>query len=107
MKEPMDRPPPSQLRPAQRVEIGAERGLPLGWEYDVALVAPDGSRSAHVVSLHWRDHDYWCGGASSPSKVILAVLEFVLANREGRLPPRFDAARARRWLPAIDQELWM
>lgn len=101
----MDRPAP-QVRPAARVEIGAERCRALGWEYDVALVARDGSRTDHVVTLSWRDHDYWCGGASAPSKVILAVLEFVIARREAPFPARFDAARARRWLPTIDEELW-
>lgn len=101
----MDRPAP-QLRPAARVEIGAERTIRLGWEYDVFLVSRDGTRSEHLVTMSWRDHDYWCDGTSAPSRVLAAVLEFVLARRDGPFPPRFDAARARRWLPAIDQELW-
>lgn len=82
-----------------------ESDADLGWRYEVAVVAPDGSESAHEVTLSWRDHDYWCHGQSAPSAVMQAVLEYVLSHREGVLPQSFDAARVRRWLPRIDQEL--
>jgi hypothetical protein len=34
-----------------------------------------------------------------------AVMEFLLRHESPPLPPKFDAARVRRWLPQIDQEI--
>jgi len=57
------------------------------------------------VTLAWIDHDYWSGGRCAPSKVIQALVEYVLRHETPPLPAAFDAARARRWLPQIDMEL--
>ncbi|CAG1007878.1 hypothetical protein PHYC_03490 [Phycisphaerales bacterium] len=101
----MDQPrtPRAPARPAVRVLAEAEAAQ--GWSYEVVVHWPDGVESSHSVSLGWRDHDYWSGGASAPSRVIQCVIEYVLLHWEGGLPVRFDAARARRWLPRIDEEL--
>lgn len=87
-----------------RVEVGTEHERPGGWSYQVFVHRAEGP-CEHTVTLSWRDHDYWCGGASAPSRVIQALIEYVLRHDTPPLPPRFDAARARRWLPQIDQEL--
>lgn len=97
------RPTPAKAPP--RVTIVRESEADLGWLYEVCIVAPDGAETSHEVTLSWRDHDYWCHGLSAPSVVVRAVLEYALAHREGSLPASFDAARVRRWLPRIDQEL--
>jgi hypothetical protein len=87
-----------------RVEIATEEERPGGWSYQV-LIHRDGGPDSHTVTLSWRDHDYWCSGASAPSRVIQAVVEYLLRHETPALPPKFDAARARRWLPQIDQEI--
>jgi hypothetical protein len=87
-----------------RVEVTTEEERPGGWSYAVVVHRENGPAS-HTVTLSWRDHDYWCGGASSPSRVIQAVLEFTLRHETPPFPRKFDAARVRRWLPQIDQEL--
>ncbi|HYE60515.1 MAG TPA: hypothetical protein VD997_00840 [Phycisphaerales bacterium] len=88
-----------------RVEVQTEEERPGGWSYLVIIHRTEGAQE-HTVTLSWRDHDYWCGGASAPSRVVQAVIEYVLRNdAPAPLPLKFDAAKARRWLPRIDQEL--
>jgi hypothetical protein len=87
-----------------RVEVQTEEERPGGWSYLVIVHRPAGP-SEYTVTLSWRDHDYWSGGASAPSRVVQAVMEYILRHETPALPLRFDAARARRWLPRIDQEL--
>ncbi len=87
-----------------RVEVQTEEDRPGGWSY-LVLVHRSQGMCEHTVTLSWRDHDYWCGGASAPSRVMQALIEYVLRHDTPPLPARFDAARARRWLPQIDQEL--
>lgn len=107
----MDSPPtrPAQPAPATTVAVHAEREIPGGWSYEVVVGAGEQART-HEVVLMWRDHDYWSGGASAPSRVVLALVEYVVSHadwiaRGERLPRRFDAARTRRWLPQVDSEL--
>lgn len=97
------RTPQAPARPAVRVL--AESDAARGWTYEILVRWPDGGESSHAVTLGWRDHDYWSGGASAPSRVVQCVVEYVLQHWDGELPVRFDAARARRWLPRIDEEL--
>jgi hypothetical protein len=86
-----------------RVEVQTEEERPGGWLY--GIVVHRGSTSdEYRVTLSWRDHDYWCGGALAPSRVVQAVMEYLVRNA-AELPRKFDAARARRLLPQIDQEL--
>ena len=87
-----------------RVEVQTEQERPGGWLYHV-IVHRESGPATHTVTLSWRDHDFWCSGASAPSKVIQAVLEYLLRHETPALPPKFDAARARRWLPQIDQDI--
>lgn len=94
--------PPSSLR--DHVTVGVEREIPRGWEYHVAVALPGGAPRDHRVTLGFRDHDHWCGGAMPPSRVIQAVVEFLLARRIP-LPAAFDAAKARYWVPTFDDEL--
>lgn len=89
-----------------RIDIGDEAQTPRGWRYDVRITLADGTRSDHRVTLAWVDHDHWCGGRLAPSRVVEMVLEYLLDKGTPiRFPPAFDAARARRWIPAIDQDL--
>ncbi len=89
-----------------RVEVGAEREAVRGWEYDVTIRHDNGASTAHTVRLSWADHDYWSGGRLAPSKVVEAVLDYIFQHGGGAaLPLVFDAARARRLLPRIDEEL--
>lgn len=92
------------VRPPPAVRVGREREADLGWSYEVTIRRGE-TESAHEITLGWRDHDYWSGGASAPSRVVQCVVEYVLAHWEGAIPERWDAARARRWLPRIDEEL--
>ena len=98
---------PTEATP--EIEVGTETATPGGWTYAVTLVGHKGS-SSHTVTLSWHDHDYWCGGAIAPSRMLERLLALVAAHLgEGdtpkTLPERFDAATARRWLPDLDEVL--
>jgi len=95
--------PKGPMRP--RVSLTSEQERPGGWSWEVLVEHPGGETTAHALTLSWLDHDYWCGGASAPSRVAQAIIEYVLAHREAPLPECFDAARARRWFPRIDLDL--
>ncbi|MFI4917154.1 MAG: hypothetical protein ACIAS6_11690 [Phycisphaerales bacterium JB060] len=92
------------------IEIGVETATSRGWSYEVALTGPRGNCTQHEVSLSWHDHDYWCGGALAPSRLLERLLG-LLTRHMGKggtpasLPARFDCATARRWLPQIDDLL--
>jgi len=88
----------------REVDVRTETQGLAGWSYEIA-VRRDGLESAHVVHLSWADHDFWSGGAQAPSRVVQAVIEYLLDHARVTLPDRFDAARARRWAPKIDDEL--
>lgn len=99
------------------IDVHTEQELANGWCYRLAVVHDSGTRTEHEVRLSWVDHDLWSGGRVPPSVVIQRVVEYLLIHGQppgithtgptytGPLPPSFDAARARRWWPAIDQEL--
>lgn len=103
METPGQPPPTPPTAPPPRVRVGVETHTAHGWEYEIA-VTTGGAEVTHVVSLGWRDHDYWCGGSLAPSRVVRAVVEYLVA-RGVDLPAKFDAARARYLAPKIDQEL--
>lgn len=89
------------------VEVMLEHETPRGWGYTVRLAGPAGPRE-HEVTLSWADHDYWCGGAQPPSRVVERALETML--RVGlpggvELPAKFDLATVRRWIRGFDTEL--
>lgn len=88
------------------VDVQEETEAARGWNYRVVVHDDAGNTTQHAVSLSWVDHDHWSGGRRPPSRVIEALLQFLLSRRVPQaLPARFDAARARRWIPEIDQEL--
>ncbi|MDX2147911.1 MAG: hypothetical protein SFZ23_10345 [Planctomycetota bacterium] len=89
-----------------RVDVQEESEAPRGWSYHVVLEYETGRVSEHTVSLNWVDHDYWSGGKLPPSMVVRQVLEYLLARMDASgFPASFDAARARRWFPAIDTDI--
>jgi hypothetical protein len=89
-----------------RIEVMTEEEAERGWRYRVRVEREAGSASEHEVTLSWADHERWSGGAAAPSKVVEAVVRYLVA-REGEraVPARFDAATARRWWPGVDREL--
>lgn len=94
---------------AGTIEVGAETETGSGWSYDITLTTSGGA-STHRVTLCWHDHDYWCGGALAPSRMLERLLDLVLqhlgqGSTPDRLPDRFDCATARRWLPDLDDQL--
>ena len=94
---------------ARSIDVGIETATGRGWSYEVTLTTAKGS-SAHAVTLSWHDHDYWCGGAIAPSRLLERLLGLLLNNlghgtTPASLPDRFDCATARRWLPDLDDQL--
>jgi hypothetical protein len=89
-----------------KIEVITEEEAAQGWRYRVRLTRPDGRETEHEVGLSWADHEYWSGGTAPPSRVVEAVVRYLVGReRERPIPARFDAATARRWWPAIDGEL--
>lgn len=95
--------PGPNLDHASDVRVGAERALDGGWAYEIRIGRGTGERTL-CVTLGWRDHDLWSGGASPPSRVVEQVVRYLLERRVS-LPEAFDAARARYLAPGIDAEL--
>jgi len=88
------------------VLVKSESDSPHGWRYGVCVTHADGHVSEHTVTLAWVDHDHWCGGRLAPSRVVETVMSCLLGRGQAdKLPPEFDAARARRMAPDIDQEI--
>lgn len=81
-----------------------EREIPHGWAFRLTLGRPGSEPTEHEMTLSWVDHDHWTGGGTPPSRLAERILS-ILASRIETLPPRFDAARARRWVPEIDDLL--
>jgi hypothetical protein len=100
----MEFPRPSTSTPKPQVVVRAEEEVDGGWLYDVE-VTHAGQTTSHAITLGWRDHDLWCGGAIAPSRVLQSLVEYALSHAGLQLPAKFDAARIRRVLPAVDHEL--
>tara|TARA_R110000782_G_scaffold57258_25_gene119813 strand:+ start:14454 stop:14738 length:285 start_codon:yes stop_codon:yes gene_type:complete len=81
-----------------------ERETPNGWSFRLSLERPGTEPTEHEMTLSWVDHDHWTGGGTPPSRLAERILS-ILAARVDALPARFDAARARRWVPEIDDVL--
>lgn len=95
-----------RMSPVAKIDVQTEQEIPRGWTYHVVIQDDHGATTEHDVSLAWLDHDHWCGGRRPPSQVVEAVVNFVLDHGGPRpLPARFDAAKARWWIPMLDQEL--
>lgn len=91
--------------PAPRVRVLEEHEGDVGWEYAVEATLPGQAATTHEVTLSWRDHDYWCGGQVAPSRVVEAIVAYVLGQGGRTLPARFDCSTARRWMPRLDSDL--
>lgn len=98
------------------IRVGHEREMPRGWSYEILVrsampVAGDQPSDAPCeracsVTLSWSDHDHWSGGACPPSVVIERLMTLLIELRPDMdLPPRFDAATIRRWIPDIDAHM--
>ena len=57
------------------------------------------------VHLSWADYEYWCHGARAPADVVRALIRFLTQQDGFEIPPKFDAATARRWFPDLDHAL--
>ncbi|MEO1009479.1 MAG: hypothetical protein AAFX79_13030 [Planctomycetota bacterium] len=98
---------PTQATPS--IDVQTETATGRGWRYGV-VVTRDGEASDHTVTLCHQDHDFWCGGAWPPSRLVERLLALVLdhlgdADAPGTLPTAFDCTTARRWLPGLDDLL--
>lgn len=94
---------------AGTIEVGTETATSRGWLYEVTLTTR-GASTSHDITLSWHDHDYWCGGAMAPSRLVERLLAVLTAHlgkgsMPESLPARFDCATARRWLPELDELL--
>lgn len=86
------------------VTVGREEEHGGGWVFDVTVRRDDGAESLHAVSLSWVDYEHWSHGQLAPERVVRAVVEnLVNRGQPERLPARFDAATARRWVKGFDQ----
>ncbi|UYV11886.1 MAG: hypothetical protein NCW75_11325 [Phycisphaera sp.] len=94
---------------AGTIEVGIETATSRGWLYEVTVTSR-GTSTNHDISLSWHDHDYWCGGALAPSRLVERLLA-LLTRQLGKgampesLPQHFDCSTARRWLPDLDDLL--
>lgn len=88
------------------VTVQDEQETPRGWSYEVVIRRDDGRETVHRVSLSWADHEYWCGGAAPPSRIVERLGQIVLEREaEREIPEKFDAATARRWWGDLDEVL--
>ncbi len=85
------------------IDIQTEQESGRGWVYQAAIDRL-GHRTEHTVTLAWVDHELWSGGRVAPSKVVEALIAFIIEH--GReVPSTFDAATVRRWIPEVDRDL--
>jgi len=86
------------------VEILSEQQSQRGWMFDAQVLESDGTLRRHQVSLSWADYNLWSpDGSDVPSRVVEAMLDFVLDRLDGdNLPAKFDASLARRRFPDAD-----
>lgn len=89
-----------------QIEVITEEESGPGWRYRIRITRDSGPQTEHEVSLSWADHDHWSGGAAAPSKVVEAVVRYLIhRDHERPIPARFDAATVRRWWPDMDRHL--
>jgi len=98
-------------QPGCIAETVEERETDHGWVYTVSLtrsrpVGEGQMTTKHIVRLDWSDHDHWCGGGTSPSRVIEALVESLAEARGDQgLPATFDASTARRMAPGLEERM--
>jgi hypothetical protein len=88
------------------VEIGNECESPRGWTYALRIIWPDDRATEHTLALSFADHDYWSGGAASPSRVAHAAARVAASElTPDRFPPRADCSTLRRMLASFDSRV--
>jgi hypothetical protein len=92
------------------VTVQSETETTHGWSYLVRIERDGDKPTEHLVTLSWADHEHWTGGASPPSRLVEAIARTLMKHEgEGdvpsRLPDRFDASTARRWLADRAREI--
>jgi hypothetical protein len=90
-----------------QVEIVSEREGRSGWVFTAQVLDEGGTLRRHEVNLSWADYNLWSGsGADEPARVAAAVLRFLLTRQPAsEVPPRLDAASARRRYPDADAQI--
>lgn len=87
------------------IEVGVETEASNHWAYEVR-VFDAGRTHDYVVTLSFQDYDLWSRGRVSPSRVVEAAFEFLLANESATsIMPKFDCSVIRRYFPSVDQDL--
>ncbi|MEO1237473.1 MAG: hypothetical protein AAFX76_11860 [Planctomycetota bacterium] len=87
------------------IEVGPETEGDASWSYEVT-VFDAGRAHRFSVTLGFQDYDLWSRGRVSPSRVVEAAFEFLLANEPaGAILSKFDCSVIRRYFPAVDEEL--
>jgi hypothetical protein len=99
-----------RVQPVAQVEIISERartGSGGGWEFVAAVLDEQGQLRHHTVTLSWADYNLWSAdGADEPSKVIEAVIEFLLTRvRPADMRVKFDASTLRRLFADADEAI--
>ena len=88
------------------IEVHSEQETARGWTYQVAIRREAGPETTHTVTLAWVDHEHWSGGVVAPSRVIEALIRYMLTREaEHPIPAKFDASTVRRWFPEVDEAL--
>lgn len=95
---------PRTRTPPPAVRVLEEHESPRGWTFRLSVERFAEPTTEHELTLSWVDHDHWTGGTAPPSRLAERLVA-ILAARIPDLPPRFDAGRARRWAPDIDDLL--
>ena len=85
--------------PAPAPSRGPRSEHPAG---SLADASTPSQETRHEVSLSWVDYEHWSHGRVAPERVARAVVESLIDAQWLPLPPRFDAATARRWLAHLD-----
>ncbi len=87
------------------IDILSEREMSSGWEFEAAIIAPDGQLVRIEVRMAFVDYNVWSpDGSATPSSVAEAVIATALAETSATsLPAIFDASTLRRWIPEADR----
>jgi hypothetical protein len=90
------------------IELGPETPLadpPGGWSYPVTVFADGRTHQLHVT-LSYQDYDFWSHGRVGPSRVVEAVVRYLVDQTSAEsVMQKFDCSVARRVYPDIDRDL--
>jgi len=87
------------------IEVAAETEASNHWSYTVSVFEA-GRKHDYTVTLSFQDYDLWSHGRVSPSRVVEAAFQFLLANEPATaVMAKFDCSVIRRFFPQVDKEL--